>query len=174
MKAISLWQPWASLIAAGVKTIETRSWAPPASLIGQRIAIHAAKRRVSSADVVFNELVAEELGLSSVMCSSTTALRNALPRGAVVCTAVLDSAHRVERLRPGKSRMIAECEQGSRVLSCCVDPWGDFEPGRWLWFLRDVEVLPEPFEAVGRQRVFSVDLSLSSPSGDENKEGGSA
>ena len=29
MKAISLWQPWASLVAEGVKTIETRSWAPP-------------------------------------------------------------------------------------------------------------------------------------------------
>ena len=29
MKAISLWQPYASLIAAGVKTIETRGWAPP-------------------------------------------------------------------------------------------------------------------------------------------------
>lgn len=26
MKAIRLWQPWASLIALGHKTIETRSW----------------------------------------------------------------------------------------------------------------------------------------------------
>lgn len=44
MKALTLWQPWASLIALGVKTIETRSWAAPKSLIGQRIAIHASKR----------------------------------------------------------------------------------------------------------------------------------
>lgn len=41
MKAISLWQPWASLIAAGVKSIETRGW--PTNYRGQ-IAIHAAKR----------------------------------------------------------------------------------------------------------------------------------
>jgi len=27
MKAISLWQPWASMIASGKKTIETRKWA---------------------------------------------------------------------------------------------------------------------------------------------------
>ena len=32
MKALTLHQPWASLIAHGVKTIETRSWAPPRSL----------------------------------------------------------------------------------------------------------------------------------------------
>lgn len=44
MKAISLWQPWASLIACGVKVYETRSWPPPRELIGQPIAIHAAKK----------------------------------------------------------------------------------------------------------------------------------
>ena len=44
MKAITLWQPWASLIADGRKTVETRSWAPPKALIGHRIAIHASKR----------------------------------------------------------------------------------------------------------------------------------
>lgn len=43
MKAISLWQPYASLIALGAKTIETRSWAPPAQYLETRIAIHAAK-----------------------------------------------------------------------------------------------------------------------------------
>jgi hypothetical protein len=43
MPAVSLWQPWASLIAVGAKTIETRSWPAPKGLIGQRIAIHAAK-----------------------------------------------------------------------------------------------------------------------------------
>jgi hypothetical protein len=26
MKALSVWEPWASMIASGVKTIETRSW----------------------------------------------------------------------------------------------------------------------------------------------------
>lgn len=41
MKALTLWQPWASLIAVGAKTIETRSW--PTKHRG-RIAIHAAQR----------------------------------------------------------------------------------------------------------------------------------
>lgn len=45
MKAISLWQPWASLVAVGVKTIETRSWPAPKALIGERLAIHATAKR---------------------------------------------------------------------------------------------------------------------------------
>lgn len=52
MKAISLWQPYASLIAAGKKTIETRTHSRRRSLAGQRIAIHAAKRKLTYAAVV--------------------------------------------------------------------------------------------------------------------------
>ena len=44
MKAISLWQPWASLMADGRKKIETRHWHPPAWLLGQELAIHATMK----------------------------------------------------------------------------------------------------------------------------------
>ncbi len=43
MKAITIWQPWASLLACGAKQYETRSWAT--SYRGP-IAIHAAKKNV--------------------------------------------------------------------------------------------------------------------------------
>jgi hypothetical protein len=43
VKAITLWQPWASLVALGVKSIETRSWST--SYRGP-LAIHAAKKVV--------------------------------------------------------------------------------------------------------------------------------
>lgn len=46
-KAITLHQPWASLIALGVKTIETRSWKPPAALLGERLLIHAGAKAVA-------------------------------------------------------------------------------------------------------------------------------
>jgi hypothetical protein len=42
MKALTLHQPWASLIAEGVKTIETRSWS---TKYRGPLAIHAAARR---------------------------------------------------------------------------------------------------------------------------------
>lgn len=43
LKALTIWQPWASLIICGVKAIENRTWAPPEWLLGKRIVIHAAK-----------------------------------------------------------------------------------------------------------------------------------
>lgn len=46
MKALTLWQPWASLVVAGAKPYEFRSWRPPAGIVGQRIVIHAGARKV--------------------------------------------------------------------------------------------------------------------------------
>ena len=46
MKALTVWQPWASLIIEGAKPYEFRGWRPPRSMIGQRIVIHAAARKV--------------------------------------------------------------------------------------------------------------------------------
>ena len=45
MNCISLWQPWATAIALGLKTIETRSWPAPKSAIGHPLAIAAATRQ---------------------------------------------------------------------------------------------------------------------------------
>lgn len=42
MKAISIKQPWASLIVEGIKDIENRTWKCPKKYIGQRVLIHAA------------------------------------------------------------------------------------------------------------------------------------
>jgi len=43
MKALSVKQPWASLIALGIKDIENRTWACPKKYIGTRVLIHASK-----------------------------------------------------------------------------------------------------------------------------------
>jgi hypothetical protein len=43
MKSISVWNPFATLLVKGFKVFETRSWPPPASLIGQRIGIASTK-----------------------------------------------------------------------------------------------------------------------------------
>ncbi len=52
MKALTIWQPWASLIVAGAKPFEFRGWRAPRSLIGQRIVIHAGATKVAQAEVV--------------------------------------------------------------------------------------------------------------------------
>ena len=38
MKATTLWQPYASLVADGHKTVETRGWALPANLSPGKLA----------------------------------------------------------------------------------------------------------------------------------------
>lgn len=43
MRALTISQPWADLIASGEKWIENRPRLPPEKLIGERIAIHAGK-----------------------------------------------------------------------------------------------------------------------------------
>ena len=42
MKAISVKQPWASLIVHGIKDIENRTWVCPQKYIGHRVLIHAS------------------------------------------------------------------------------------------------------------------------------------
>lgn len=44
MKVISIKQPWAYLIAAGIKDIENRTWACPKKYIGERVLIHASAK----------------------------------------------------------------------------------------------------------------------------------
>ncbi|MGD0564505.1 MAG: hypothetical protein ABSA66_15620 [Roseiarcus sp.] len=51
MKALTIWQPWASLIIAHAKRYEFRGWAAPKSVRGERIAIHAGARKVKRDDI---------------------------------------------------------------------------------------------------------------------------
>lgn len=51
MKALTIWQPWASLIIAGAKTVEWRGWPCPRWIVGQRIAIHAGARPARHAEI---------------------------------------------------------------------------------------------------------------------------
>ena len=144
--AITLHQPWASLIVLGIKTVETRSWPAPARLVGQRIAIHAGKRVVRRP----GECIEREL---RARCGEDW--RVIIPTGAVVATAVLAGMAQVARtdLEEGCAVHDLGAEVGSVAGTgrSPIDPWGDFNAGRWLWFLDDVEALPEPVPAVGRQ-----------------------
>ena len=84
MKALTLWQPWAWAICRAGKDIENRSWHAPRWLIGQRFAIHAAKRRPDDASVVAAWGMA---GRPEAVDFAAEVER--APRGAVVATAVL-------------------------------------------------------------------------------------
>lgn len=44
MKALSLWRPWPWAFFGADKRVENRSWAPPQSVIGTWVAMHAAMK----------------------------------------------------------------------------------------------------------------------------------
>jgi hypothetical protein len=52
MKALTIWQPWASLIMAGAKPWEWRGWRAPRGIIGRRIVIHAGARKPLQKEIV--------------------------------------------------------------------------------------------------------------------------
>jgi hypothetical protein len=134
VRTISLWQPWATLVAVGAKRIETRHWHTPPALIGQRIGIHAAKTTQHlpiCAEWPFNVHVKD---------------RHALPLGAVVATAVLD------RCRPITSEGAALLEERDREEAA----FGLYTPGRFAWVLEDVVALTEPVPFRGSQGFFDV------------------
>ncbi len=134
MKAITLWQPWASLILYGFKRFETRGWEPPRSFIGQRIAIHAARRPFNPArdvDAATCQDMNRALARHGLVWSD-------LPRGAIVCTAVLANAVQAGRDEEAPDR------------------FGDYSEGRWVWHLVDILPVDPPVAFQGRQGWFDV------------------
>lgn len=85
---LSLWQPWASLVARGLKTIETRLEPPPESAIGRRILIHANQE--PSRAQVFDWV--ERLYPEQMRQILNGGSREDLPYGRVVAEATLAEA----------------------------------------------------------------------------------
>ncbi len=48
--ALSFWQPYAWFIVNGYADVDSRRWSPPQKRIGERIAIHASKKKVTRAE----------------------------------------------------------------------------------------------------------------------------
>lgn len=134
MKALTLWQPWASLIAVGAKRYETRGWRT--SYRGPLL-ICAAKRAVRNGD-----------GWPSV--ETVTALGQTpefLPRGVALCLADLTRCVPVEDIL---------CEVLNGQFSYDEFDFGNFSPGRFAWRLDNVRPLPFAITITGRQGLFDV------------------
>lgn len=139
MKAISIWQPWASLIALGHKRIETRGWST-----GHRgpLLIHAAKKWDDTIEQMCHGLRIE-LGLCGITDPAS------LPRGVAVCVVDLLSCRAVEDLPPGSTNA------RERAL-------GDYSPGRFAWQLGNVRRFRVTPQVIGKQGLFDVPDSITS------------
>lgn len=138
MKALTVWQPWASLIGAGHKPYEFRGWRPPKSIIGQRIAIHAGARKVQKQEVAWLIRGLDgtlDRAQRPALADGALSYLNAMPipnypRSAIVCTAVVGEP------LPGD-----ECARrlGIPVATNDSDREGTFN---WGWPMLDIKKVP--------------------------------
>lgn len=144
--AISLWQPWASLIFASsaqgllhrVKVHETRHWVPSTPGVikrGQRLVIHAAQTTRGHRDIA--------VGLHD-LCIATLGpdYQRALPRGAALGEVTLADWYPADPARAASADDLA------------AGGWGE---GRFAWRLDDAELYPAPVPMKGRQGFWRVE-----------------
>lgn len=139
MKALTIRQPYASLIAAGMKTVETRSWT---TMHRGPIAIHAAQ-------AVDDDV---ELAVAGFTAKQTIPM----PIGCVIATArLVDVVPMLDRYDTSDSYVGPHVlvDEASAVYVDRHTQWsldgqrrfGDYAPGRYAWLLTDiVPIAPQP------------------------------
>lgn len=172
MKALTLRQPWASLVALGVKTIETRSWS---TKYRGPLAIHAGAKRPPTVWLGPNDDLPPAIDRIGMPWEGTEgddyygSWRWAGPLGAVVATCTLvDVVPIVDRGKdggPGTDTFVATfvrpaglradappvpdlvlVRRGEMPVWSVIEdqrPYGDFTPGRFAWLLDDVKPTTE-------------------------------
>jgi hypothetical protein len=126
VKAISLLQPWASMIALGHKRVETRSWA---TTYRGPLAIHASRGQRDG-----REFHQAERDAGKPLTP--------LPYGAIVAVVRLAGIARTEQIRG---------QLDAKELEL-----GDYTPGRFGWILEDITPLPTPIPCAGALSLWEV------------------
>lgn len=157
MKALTIWQPWASLIMAGAKPYEFRGWRAPRSLIGQRIIIHASARKISDRDAAYlylllmfrdkcDSLAAEARETCLIPEKAMPVLEQTIPRTRTTGLPVAAGLGTAILGEPRIGTEIAEQFGVPRANDSDRD-----EHANWGWPLTDIEVWDEPIPMKGRQ-----------------------
>lgn len=149
MKALTVWQPWASLIACGAKPFEFRSHRKTHHQVGRRIAIHAAARWPNPSEVAAlrAQLLSENWGDTGLIRDLALECLDAhrsvhFPLAAVLCTAVLGVPIRDDALA---------IKLG---LPYPVNDSDRHEHSNWGWPLTQIEPLLPPAPARGMQGMW--------------------
>lgn len=135
MKALSLTQPWASLVALGAKEVETRSWR---SEYRGPLVIHAAKNypawaRESAEEMFFHRALGGQHA-------------DTLPLGAGLCVVELLGCIRIDAA--GTWAVQLEQALGHKPLADEIH-FGNYDPGRYAWALRRLRVFSKPIPCRG-------------------------
>lgn len=132
MKAVSLLQPWASLVVMGFKTIETRSWQ---TRYRGELLIHASLGKKGSllcTQLPFNKYIRDF---------------NRLPFGAIIGSVTLQDILPVEMLG------LSSCSLAELTLE--EKAFGDYTKGRYAWLLSNPIPLQQPLAVKGALHVWN-------------------
>lgn len=167
MKAITIHQPWASLVALGVKHIETRSWS---TKYRGPIAIHAGLAKPQINYLSMGDYEIESDGRQFLLHDLNRSDRLwSLDFGAVIATAELVDClpiHSSSTAHPADPYICAHASGGLSIFDGGQGdisdqlPYGDFTAGRYGWWLENITPI-DPVRVRGRQGLWEW-----SPAGD--------
>ena len=179
MKAISLDEPWASMVMSGVKQYETRSWPPPRQRIDTLVAIHATKNTKDGFGPTRHSRRRTEVQEYLASFVDGKFHVDDYDLGCVIGTARLAAAHRVVGPAPTTAKLPRRPDYRYRWIEVHdgrgVNPlvrgirgeqnvwdqepqfvevaWatGDFTEGRWVWLFDEVKPFLNPIPCRGFQ-----------------------
>ena len=146
MKALTLWQPWAQLVALNQKRIETRGWQTNYRGL---LAIHSAvKMTPGQKEILDMEPFASAL-------TDFFATGADLPLGAMVAVCHLKAIMPTRGLLPrgGTDGFIGGVKW---ELTANERAFGDYSDGRFGWLLANIQPLDVPIPCKGAQGLWNV------------------
>ena len=130
MRALTVWQPWATLIAERHKKIETRSWA---TTIRGAVAIHSAKKPIKEVKKLMNQE-----SIKTISNLLYPFLLERLPVGYILAVGNIVDCKLIT-------------EEFIETLSAEELLLGDYTLGRYGWIFEDVKSYQSPIRARGGQ-----------------------
>lgn len=137
MKAISLWQPWASLIAIKAKKVETRAWYT--SYRGELLICAAKTMNSMYRDYYYS------LPVIPMISETEPVPLEDLPRGKAVAKVQLIDCVKITR------RLIDKTPENEKLV-------GDWKVDRFAFILDEIQAFKEPFYVKGQQGLFEAEI----------------
>lgn len=158
MKAITLWQPWASLIMIGAKPWEFRSWSYIARGVGvkpgDRIGIHAGARPIKPLEIAdllerlddptnSTGLIPAKARQLLERINSAHKCRGVVEMSALLGTAIIGTPKLSREVKPEWAEVLADSDR--------------LEHSNWAWPMTDIEPAIPAIPMRGAQGFFNVE-----------------
>lgn len=141
IRVISVWNPFALLLVNGFKIFETRTWAAPRSLIGQRVGIASTKtinpaQKAHFGDEEFQSFYSK-LGMPDTLAE--------MPNGFMLGTAILESSN---LMTPEFMDDVSDEEK----------QYGWWAENNYGWRMTDPVAFERPVSVRGQQGIWNWDM----------------